>query len=139
MVLLLLVRGPMSAYRLANHMVELGAFEVPRSGFKSVERSVVSRLKKLEALGFVCKDDSVYRVSSRVILDDLKIDGRYSGLTIDMGWTLVFDTDNGHYVLFEIDSILEGIDPLVVEKVLSGSPIYIPLTNNRSGVKVGGG
>ena len=130
-VLLLLVDGPSSAYRLAGYMIEMGVVSVPPSGFKSVERSVLSRLKKLESLGFVSKVDGGYVVTDRVVVDELRLVGRYAGFTLDVGWSLIFDTLNGHYVVFEVDRLLEGVEPDVLEKIFSGTPIYIPLTNNK--------
>lgn len=137
--LLILVHGPISVYRLTGLLIESGAVSLPPSGFKSVEKSVASRLKKLEALGFVRKEGSDYVPTERLIIDDLTISGAYTGFETSLGWSVIFDTTNGHYVIFEVDSLLEDLPAPVVQKLFSGTAIYTTLADIISDQRIGGG
>ena len=137
--LLVLIHGPISAYRLAGLLVESGAVSLPPSGFKSVEKSVASRLKKLESLGFIRKEDDGYVPTERLIIDDLSITGSFTGFRAFLGWSVIFDTANGHYVIFEVDRILESFPDSVIQKLFSGTPIYTTLTDIVTNQQKGGG
>ena len=108
LVLYLLVNGPSSSYQIAKDFLSVGILHEPRSGFPGVVRVVDSRLKRLLREGYLSKQDSLYVPTDMVYLDVLRVSGYQ--LDVDLGPCVVFRTNNGHYVLFQVDALLAPLE-----------------------------
>ena len=119
--------GGLSAYRLSLLLIDAGVVRVPPSGQRSVERSLLSRLKRLESLGIVYKDGTEYYLGDRVTIDKLKIVGEYGNFESDIGFAIVVDSGNGHYQIFEVSELVERIPEHFLQKLFSGADINMAL------------